>query len=105
MAFGSQSYYQILLFHIPFAVLPQNLRSSILIFLVIRYSQYMGSREIIPFAVHYRNNMKIVKGTFLIFWRMSKTSLKAALDILSNSECILNIKVVISLLIWMNQYN
>ena len=61
MIFGGQSYNQVLLFHFFFAELPQNLRFSILIFLVIRSSQDMDNHEIIPFAVHYQNNMKEVK--------------------------------------------
>ena len=32
-----------------------------MIFLVIRSSQDMDNHEIIPFAVHYQNNMKDVK--------------------------------------------
>ena len=67
MVFGSQSYNQILFFHIFFAELPQNVRSSILIFLVIRSSQGMDNREVIPFAVHYRNNMKIFKDIIIHF--------------------------------------
>ena len=59
-------------FKIYFAELPQNLKFSVLIFLEIRSSQDMDNCEIIPFAVHYRNNMKIAKGTFLIFSRISK---------------------------------
>ena len=63
MIFGSQRYNQILLFHFYFEELPQNLRSSILIFLVICSSQDMGNCEIIPFAVPCRNNKKTVKKT------------------------------------------
>ena len=63
MIFGSQSYNQILLFHFFFAELSQNLRFSILIFVVIGSSQDMDNHEIIPFAVHHQNNMKEVKIT------------------------------------------
>ena len=67
MIFGSQSYNQILLFHFFFAELPQNVRFSILNFLVIRSSQDMDNREIFPFAVHYQNYMKEVKITISVF--------------------------------------
>ena len=67
MIFGSQSYNQVLLFHFFFAKLAQNLRFSILIFLVIRSSQDMDNHEIIPFAVHYQNNMKEGKITISDF--------------------------------------
>ena len=67
MIFGSQSYNQVLLFHFFFAKLPQNLRFSILIFLVIRSSQDMDNHEIIPFVVHYQNNIKEVKITIFDF--------------------------------------
>ena len=50
-----------LLFHFFFAELLQNLRFSILIFLVIRFSQDPDNHEIIPFVVHYQNNLKEVK--------------------------------------------
>ena len=63
MIFGGQSYNQILLVHFLSAELPQNLRSSLLIFLVIRSSNDMDNWEFIPSTVHYQNNMKIVKST------------------------------------------
>ena len=66
MIFGSQIYNQILLFHLFFAELLQNLRSSILIFLVTCFPQDMDNREIISFAVHYGNNMKIIKSTISV---------------------------------------
>ena len=67
MIFGSQSYNQILLFYFFFSELPQNLRFSILIFLLIRSSRDMDNHEIIPFAVHYQNNRKEVKITISNF--------------------------------------
>ena len=67
MIFGSQSYNQILLFHFFSAELPQNLRFSILISLVLRSSQDLNNHETIPFAVHYQNNTKEVKITICDF--------------------------------------
>ena len=67
MIFGSQSYNKILLFRFFFAELSQNLRFSILIFLVIRSSQDMDNHEIIPFAVHYQDNMREGKITISDF--------------------------------------
>ena len=52
-----------MLFHFFFAELPQNLRSSVLIFLVICFSQDTGNCEIIAFAALCQQNMKIVKNT------------------------------------------
>ena len=77
-----------------------------MIFLVLRSSQDMDNHEIIPFAVHCQNNMKDLKIIISNFvFLISKTKLKAALDFLSDLDCNLNMKIVISLLIRMNQYN
>ena len=51
MIFDSQNFNQILLFHFFFSELLQNLRPSILIFLVMFCSQDMNNSEIILFAV------------------------------------------------------
>ena len=77
MIFGSHSYNQILLFHFSFAELPQNLRFSILIFLVTCSSQDMHNHEISPFAVHYQNNMKKVKITISNFVKNVKDKIES----------------------------
>ena len=79
MIFGSQIYNQILLFHLFFAELLRNLRSSILIFLVTCFPQDMDNREIISFAVHYRNNMKIIKSIISVIAENIKSKFQSYL--------------------------
>ena len=63
----------------------------------------MDNRETIPFVVHYRNNTKVLKSTTSGIVENVKEKFESCPGFLSNLDCSLNIKIAISLLIWVNQ--